>query len=57
MDNYELANRIYNCISDGYDDEEYREETVNALCDELSQSENEYIKLAFIELCKIIEEN
>ena len=57
MDNLKLAERICDCISDGHDDEEYREETVTALCNELSQMDgNSYIKAAFVKLCETIEE-
>lgn len=56
MDNFELASKIYDCISDGYDDEEQREDVVNALCDELSQNENKYIKLSFEALCERVKE-
>ena len=56
VNDYDLANRIYDCISDGYDDEEQREDVVNALCNEFLQGNNEYIKLSFIALCERIEE-
>lgn len=57
MDNLKLAERICDCISDGYDDEEYREETVTALCNELSQvDDNSDMKDAFVKLCETIEE-
>lgn len=52
-----LANRIFDCISDGYDDEEYKETTVASLYNELSQIPSDSsIKAAFIALCKKIEE-
>lgn len=41
IDNGKLAKRIINCISDGYDDEENREETENLLYNELSQLNND----------------
>lgn len=57
MKNAELAKRIFDCLSDGYDDEEYREETENALYNELSQiSDDSFIKAAFMRLCERIEE-
>lgn len=57
MNSLELAKRIIDCISDGYDDEEYREEAITALYNELSQIDgNSYIKAAFVELCETIEE-
>lgn len=53
-----LTNRIFNCLFDGYDDdEEYNEITVTALYNELSQIPSDgSIKAAFISLCKRIEE-
>lgn len=57
MENLELANRIFDFISDGYDDEEHRETTVNQLCEELSETEDDSaIKCALIALCDKIEE-
>lgn len=53
----ELAKRIVDCISDGYDDEENREETEKLLYDSLSQLNNDnLIKVALIKLCETIEE-
>lgn len=52
-----LAERIFNTLSDGYDDEEVKDETVTALYNELSQISNDsYIKAAFVQLCERIEE-
>lgn len=52
----EFAKRIIDCISDGYDDEEYREETENLLYDSLSQLNNDNpIKAALIKLCETVE--
>lgn len=52
-----LAKRIVDCISDGYDDEEIREETEKLLYDSLSQLNNDNpIKAALIKLCETIEE-
>ena len=57
MNSLKLAERIFDCISDGYDDEEYREEEITALYNELSQIDgNSYIKAAFVKLCETIEE-
>lgn len=57
MNSAELAKRIVDCISDGYDDEEYREETETELYNELSQIDsNSYIKSVLLKLCKRIEE-
>ena len=53
----ELAKRIIDCISDGYDDEEIREETETKLYNELSQIDNDNpIKAALNKLCETIEE-
>lgn len=57
INNVTLAERICDCISDGHDDEEYREETITALCNELSQiDDSSYMKAAFVKLCETIEE-
>lgn len=57
MNSYELAKRICNCLSDGYDDEENREETETILYNELSQiSDDSFIKAALFRLCERIEE-
>lgn len=55
-DNYELSKKVFDCLSDGYDDEEQREDTIDALAKELSICDNKFIKAAFVELCKSIEE-
>lgn len=53
----ELTKRIIDCISDGYDDEENREETEKLLYDSLSQLNNDNpIKQLLIKLCETIEE-
>lgn len=53
----ELAKRIFDCISDGYDDEENREEAEMKLYNELSQIDNNsIIKNAFVTLCERIED-
>ena len=53
----ELAKRIVDCISDGYDDEENREETEMKLYNELSQLNNDNpIKAALIRMCETVEE-
>lgn len=52
-----LANRIFDCLSDGYDNEEEREETVNTLYNELSQLPGDsFIRCAFERLCERVEE-
>lgn len=57
MNNAELAKRIIDCISDGYDDEEYRVDTETKLCDELSQlNDNSTVKLSLEKLCELVEE-
>lgn len=57
MDNGKLAERIFDCLSDGYDDEENREEAENLLYDSLSQlDKDDPIKAALIRLCEAIEE-
>lgn len=57
MNNEKLAKRIFDCLSDGYDDEENREEAEILLCDSLSQlDKNDPIKAALIRLCETIEE-
>lgn len=57
MNSYELAKRICDCLSDGYDDEETREETETALYNELSQISNDsFVKIAFLRLCERVEE-
>ena len=56
MNSAELAKRIFDCLSDGYDDEEYREETEMELYNELSQINDGSIKAAFVKLCEKIEE-
>lgn len=57
MNDAELTKRIIDCISDGYDDEEIREETEMKLYNELSQLNNDNpIKAALIKLCEAIEE-
>ena len=57
MSSAELAKRIVDCISDGYDDEENREEVEVKLYNELSQIDNNsIIKNAFVALCERIED-
>ena len=57
MNNTELAKRILDCISDGYDDEEYRSETEMELYNALLQLNNgNIIKSAFMSLCERVEE-
>ena len=57
MNSAELARRICDCLSDGDDDEEFREETETALYNELSQISNDsFIKVALLRLCERVEE-
>ena len=56
MNSAGLTKRIVDCISDGYDDEEYREETETELYNELSQLDSDsYIKIALLKLCETVE--
>ena len=57
MNSLELAKRIIDCISDGYDDEENREESEIELYNELSQIDSDsIIKNVMVSLCERIEE-
>ena len=57
MNNGKLANRIIDCLSDGYDDEENREETGKLLYNSLSKiSDDNPVKIALVRLCETIEE-
>ena len=57
MNSMDLAKRICDCLSSGYDDEEFREETKTALYNELSQISNDsFIKAALLRLCERVEE-
>ncbi|MBS7122839.1 MAG: hypothetical protein KH086_00510 [Coprobacillus sp.] len=57
MNSSELARKIIDCLSDGYDDEENREEAETELYNELSQlNGNNVVKAALLRLCETIEE-
>lgn len=57
MNSAELAKRICDCLSDGYDDEEFRKETETALYNELSQISNDsFVKATLLRLCERVEE-
>ena len=57
MNSSELTRKIFDCLSDGYDDEEFIEETETALYNELSQISNDsFIKAALLRLCDRVEE-
>ena len=57
MDNkrLELASRICDCISDGYDDEELKKDAKNDLYGELEQS-TDFIAKVLERLCERIED-
>ena len=57
MNSVNLVKRICDCLSDGYDDEEFGEETETVLYNELSQISNDsFIKAALLRLCERVEE-
>ena len=57
MNSSELTRKIFDCLSDGYDDEEFGEETETVLYNELSQISNDsFIKAALLRLCERVEE-
>ena len=57
INSYELSRRICDCLSDGYDDEESKEEMGIALYNELSQISNDsFVKAALLRLCERVEE-
>lgn len=57
MNSSELAKRIVDCLLDGYDNEENREEAEIQLYNELSQlNGNSAVKAALLRLCETIEE-
>lgn len=56
-EDYLLAKKIFDCLSDGYDDEELREESETDLFNELSQLDDDSdIKIAILRLCETIED-
>ena len=57
MNSAELSERIFDCLSDGYDDEECRDEAINDLYHEISQLDgNSTLRAALSALCDRIEE-
>ena len=53
MNSSELERKIIDCLSDGYDDEENREEVETELYNELSQlNRNSTIKAVLLKLCE-----
>ena len=58
MNNSKLAKKIVDCLSDGYDDEENREEAERALCNDLSQlKEDSIVKAAILRMCETIQKD
>ena len=52
-----LSERIFDCLSDGYDDEEFREENINDLYNEISQLDgNSTLRAVLSALCDRVEE-
>ena len=52
-----LSERIFDCLSDGYDDEEFREENINDLYNEISQLDGKSTLRAVLSaLCDKVEE-
>ena len=57
MNSSKLAKKIGDCLSDGYDDEENKEEVERALCNDLSQlKEDSIVKVAILRMCETIDE-
>lgn len=55
VNNSELARMIFDALSDGYDDEDNREETERVLYNELSQLPcDSFIRIALQRLCERI---
>lgn len=52
----ELSERICDCISDGYDDEEWREDAIDKMTVALEKCPDEDIIIAFTRLCERVEE-
>lgn len=58
MGSQELANKIFDSLSDGYDDEEEREMTVHVLYNELKDlREDSFIMTSLKALCERVERN
>lgn len=55
MENLQLAGRIWSCISDRYDDEEYRNKTLQGLILAFEYNDMEKLKLVLNLLCGRIE--
>ena len=52
----ELASRICDCISDGYDDEELKKDAVIGLYRKLEESSTDFIAKVLERLCERIED-
>lgn len=55
-ENKKLAKRIWSCLSDGYDDEEYKEDTVNDLVAAIEYEDTGMLKVMLNRLCERIED-
>ena len=51
-----MSERICDCISDGYDDEEWREDAIDKMTVALEKCPDEDIIIAFTRLCERVEE-
>ena len=57
MNSNMLSERIFDCLSDGYDDEEFREVEISKLYNEISQLDgNSTLRVVLSALCDRIEE-
>lgn len=57
MNSNMLSERIFDCLSDGYDDEEFRELEISKLYNEISQLDgNSTLRVVLSALCDRIEE-
>lgn len=57
INSYLLVKKVIDCLSDGYDDEEYRESSETDLFNEMSQISNDSsLKIVLLRLCERIEE-
>lgn len=56
MNNFELAERIVNCISDSYADEESKENAEAELLDAFAFMPDDIVKTMLLRLCERIED-
>ena len=57
MNSNMLSERIFDCLSDGYDDEEFRKLEISKLYNEISQLDgNSTLRVVLSALCDRIEE-